>query len=89
MRPDPVKTTTVVESFSTLPSRTSRNSSASGAAEAGSANNPSLLARRIWAERISVSVTAAIVPPDSSRAEVAVPAAVDADYGAIKAELGL
>src|SRR6058998_1229772 len=71
LRPEPVSTTTVTASVSTLPSRTSRNSRASGAADAGSANSPSLLASRIWAERISVSVTAAMMPPDSSRAEVA------------------
>src|SRR5216684_3040488 len=71
LRPDPVRTTTVVESFSIFPSITSLKSRASGAAEAGSANNPSVLASRICADRISVSVTAAISPPDSSRALVA------------------
>src|SRR5712692_3196937 len=71
LRPEPVRTTTVVESFSIFPSITSLISSASGAAEAGSANNPSLFARRICADRISVSVTAAMSPPDSSRALVA------------------
>src|SRR5229473_5872202 len=71
LRPEPVSTTTVVESFSIFPSMTSRMSSASGAADAGSAKSPSLFARRIWAARISVSVTAAISPPDSSRALVA------------------
>src|SRR2546428_13900812 len=73
LRPDPVKTTTVVESLSILPSRTRRKSSASGAAEGGSANNPSLAASRGLADRISVSVTAAMIPPDSSRAELAPP----------------
>src|SRR5713226_8476316 len=71
LRPDPVRTTTVVESFSIFPSITSLKSRASGAAEAGSANNPSVLASRICADRISVSVTAAMSPPDSSRALVA------------------
>src|SRR2546422_4508854 len=71
LSPDPVSTTTVIESFSILPSRTSLNRRARGAADAGSANSPSLLASRICADRISVSVTAAITPPDSSRAVVA------------------
>src|SRR5207253_9704126 len=47
------------------------NRRASGAADAGSANRPSLPASRICAERISMSVTALIAPPDSSRADVA------------------
>src|SRR6267378_7704039 len=71
LRPEPVRTTTAVDRLSIFPSRTRRNSSASGAADAGSAKRPSLLARRIWADRISMSVTDAIIPPDSSRAVVA------------------
>src|SRR2546427_10352160 len=47
LRPQPVSTTTVVESLSIFPSITSRMSSASGAADAGSANSPSVFARRI------------------------------------------
>src|SRR5215472_3648712 len=71
LSPEPVSTTTVVESLSTLPSRTRRTSSASGAQEAGSANSPSVEASWTWARRISVSLTASIRPPDSSLALVA------------------
>src|SRR5229473_1624000 len=71
LRPEPVRTTTTVASFSMRPSWTSLISSASGAADAGSQNSPSLLASLTWAEIISVSDTAAIIPPDSSRAVVA------------------
>src|SRR6266550_7957547 len=71
LSPERVRTTTVTPSLSIFPSRTSRNRRANGAADAGSANRPSLPARRIWAARISVSVTALIAPPDSSRAMVA------------------
>src|SRR5579859_52268 len=70
-RPEPVRTTTAVASFSMRPSCTSLMSSASGAADAGSQNRPSPLASLTWAEMISVSDTAAIMPPDSSRALVA------------------
>src|SRR5437763_7472549 len=71
LRPEPVSTITVVESRWIRPSWTSRTSSARGATEAGSAKRPSLEASRIWACRISVSLTASMAPPDSSRAEVA------------------
>src|SRR5437870_2487770 len=71
LSPEPVRTTTVTASLSIFPSRTSLNRRASGAADAGSANRPSLPASRICAERISMSVTALIAPPDSSRADVA------------------
>src|SRR5262249_17632362 len=71
LRPEPVRTTTVVEPLSIRPSRTRRASRASGAHEAGSANSPSVEASQICACRISVSVTASITPPDSSRAVVA------------------
>src|SRR2546427_10112509 len=71
LSPEPVRTTTVTASLSIFPSRTSLNRRASGAADAGSANRPSLPASRICAERISMSVTALIAPPDSSRSDLA------------------
>src|SRR5207249_4435220 len=70
LRPEPVRTTTTVASFSMRPSLTSLFRSASGAADAGSQKRPSLLASLTCAEMISVADTAAIMPRAPSGAVV-------------------
>src|SRR6266404_608250 len=68
LSPCPVKVSTRRSRGRSRPLAPSRSAPASEIAEAGSANTPSVRARRRYAARMSSSLIASIAPPDSSRA---------------------